>query len=86
LFITTDHGRGDEMKEEWTSHGSSIKGANEIWFAVMGPDTPETGELNATMQLYQQQFAQTIARLMGYTYKPSHPVADAILYVFKMKQ
>ena len=86
LFITTDHGRGDVKKEEWTSHGSSIEGANEIWFAVLGPDTPERGELNTSMQLYQQQFAQTIAKLMGYTYKASHPIADAILYVFKMKK
>jgi len=38
------------------------------------------------MQLYQQQFAQTIAKLMGYTFTADHPVADEILYVFKMKK
>ena len=70
LFITTDHGRGD----------------NEIWFAVIGPDTPVRGELNTEMQLYQQQFAQTIAKLVGYTYSAAHPVADEIRYVFKMKK
>ena len=38
LFITTDHGRGDKIKSEWTSHGQNITGADEMWFAVMGPD------------------------------------------------
>jgi len=38
------------------------------------------------MQLYQQQFAQTFAKLMGYTYTASHPIADEIGYVFKMKK
>lgn len=86
LFITVDHGRGDVEKEKWTSHNNKVIGSNEIWFAVMGPDTPARGELNSEMQLYQQQFAQTFARLMGYTYKAKHPIADEILYVFKMKK
>ena len=86
LLITVDHGRGDIKKEEWTSHYNEIQGSHEMWFAAMGPDTPVRGELNTEMQLYQQQFAQTIARLMGYTYKASHPIADPILYIFKMKK
>lgn len=86
LFITVDHGRGDIKKEEWTSHNDKIADSHEIWFAVLGPDTPVRGELSTEMQLYQQQFAQTIARLMGYTYTAAHPIADAILYVFKMRK
>lgn len=86
LLITTDHGRGDKVKEEWTSHNNKIEDAHEIWFAVIGPDTPLRGELNSDMQLYQQQFAQTIAKLMGYEYKAAHPIADEILYVFKMRK
>ena len=38
LLITTDHGRGDNEKSKWTSHGSDIEGADEIWFAVMGAE------------------------------------------------
>jgi hypothetical protein len=38
------------------------------------------------MQLYQQQFAQTIAKLLGYTYEAKHPIADEILYLFKMRK
>ncbi len=86
LFITVDHGRGDANKEEWTSHNNKIADAHEIWFAVMGPATPARGEINIPLQIYQQQFAQTIAKLMGYTFAPGHPVAPEILPVFKMKK
>ncbi len=30
FVIATDHGRGDVIKKEWVSHGSSIKGASEM--------------------------------------------------------
>lgn len=83
LFITTDHGRGDKDKSKWTSHGSDIEGADEIWFAVMGPDTAPLGEISNSPQLYQKQFAQTIAKLMGYTFKADQPIADAIKEVIK---
>lgn len=83
LFITTDHGRGDVVKKEWTSHGSSIQGANEIWFAVMGPHTAARGEVAAPMQLYQKQFAQTLACLLGYRFVADHPVAGAVEEIFK---
>ena len=86
MFVTVDHGRGDVKKEEWTSHSNKIEDAHEIWFAVMGPDTPLRGELRSDMQLYQEQFAQTIAKMMGYTYKAGHPVANEIRYVFKMRK
>lgn len=78
LLITVDHGRGDKNKSQWTSHGSDIPGANEIWFAVMGPDTPAKGEVKTDMQLYQKQFAQTIASLLGLQFNTKHPVANAI--------
>lgn len=83
LLFTVDHGRGDAKKEEWTSHNSKIQGANEIWFAVMGPGIKPTGEVKDSQQLYQEQFAQTIARLLGYTYKADHPVAEPVMPVFK---
>ncbi len=86
LFVTVDHGRGDKEKEKWTDHNNNVEDSHEIWFAVLGPDTPVRGELTTDMQLYQQQFAQTFARLMGYTYKASHPIASEIFYVFKMKK
>jgi hypothetical protein len=78
LFITTDHGRGDAIKKEWTSHGNSIKDAYQIWFAAMGPNVVAKGEVKEDMQLYQKQFAQTIAKLMGNTFKANHPIAEEI--------
>ncbi len=78
LFITVDHGRGDLNKDQWTDHGSDIPDAHEIWFAVLGPDTPASGEMKQQMQLYQKQFAQTIASLLGLKFVTDHPVADAV--------
>lgn len=83
LVFTTDHGRGDKIKAEWTSHGSSIQDASEIWFAAMGPGITAKGELKAEGQFYQEQFAQTIAKLLGYTFKANHPVAKEITEVLK---
>ena len=44
LFVTTDHGRGDINKKEWTDHGSGVADAFEIWFAAMGPNISPSGE------------------------------------------
>jgi hypothetical protein len=78
LFITTDHGRGDSIKNEWTSHNSKIVGANEIWFAVMAPGIKAKGEVKTNTQLYQKQFAQTMANLLGLTFTCEHPVGEKI--------
>jgi hypothetical protein len=82
LFITTDHGRGDIKKEEWTDHGSDVQDASQIWFAAIGPGIKSNGEQKSKEQLYQDQFAQTIARLLGFTYKAAHPVSSEIKSVF----
>jgi len=82
LVITTDHGRGDKNKDQWTSHGKSVEDASGIWFAVMGPEVAAKGEMKNDLQLYQNQFAQTIANLMGYVFKANHPISPAIKTVF----
>ncbi|MBS1744458.1 MAG: phosphoglyceromutase [Bacteroidetes bacterium] len=78
LFITVDHGRGDAIKEEWTSHNHDIKDSYQIWFAVMGPGIPTKGEVKAPQQLYQKQFAQTIAHVLGQTFIAEHPIGEKI--------
>jgi arylsulfatase A-like enzyme len=83
LFITTDHGRGDINKNEWTDHGSGVKDAYQIWFAAMGTGISAKGELKTNEQFYQDQFAQTIANLLGYTFKAKHPVSPAIKSVME---
>jgi len=74
LFIAVDHGRGNQ--EQWTNHNATIAGADEIWFAVMGPGIKAKGEVRGEIQIYQKQYAQTIAQLLGYTFKCEHVVAD----------
>ncbi len=74
LFITVDHGRG--LGPQWTSHHDNIPNSNEIWFGVMGPQIKGRGEISTDVQLYQKQYAQTIAELLGFTFKCEHPVAD----------
>lgn len=74
LFITVDHGRGNGA--QWTSHNNKIPNSNEIWFAVMGPQIKPMGEISKPTQLYQKQFAQTIATLLGLHFSYGHPVAD----------
>lgn len=69
LLITTDHGRG-VAGTQWQTHGTDVAGADQIWFAALGPDTPATGEARAG-QLYQNQVAATLAALLGVAYAPT---------------
>jgi arylsulfatase A-like enzyme len=78
LIITTDHGRGDKNKAQWTDHGSNVPGASEIWLAVLAPGFASKGEVKENMQLYQKQFAQTIAKMLGLTFVDSHPIAEEV--------
>lgn len=78
LIVTCDHGRGDTIKEQWTSHGEKIQDAGQIWIAAIGPDTKPTGEASNGPALYQGQLAATIAALLGFDFKPSHPVLSPI--------
>ena len=83
MFVTVDHGRGDRVKEEWTSHNSKIADSHEIWFAVVGPGVRPGGEMKETTQIYQKQIAATLARLLGYRYRAAHPVANGIDEIFR---
>jgi len=79
LVIATDHGRGDEVKKEWTSHGKKIKGADQIWMAFLGKGISQKGEVRTVGQLYQAQLAQTIAQLLGFHFTTHHPVEKSLL-------
>ncbi|UWY30473.1 phosphoglyceromutase [Flavobacterium sp. TR2] len=83
LFITVDHGRGDKVKSQWTDHGSDVPGASEIWFAAMGPEIAPKGEIKTESQCYQKQFAQTLAKIMGYKFATDHPVETEIKEIFE---
>jgi hypothetical protein len=78
LFITVDHGRGEN--NHWRSHGKDIPHSDQIWFAVMGPETHGPfGEMKHTSQIYQKQFAATFARFVGqYFTSPVQSIAPSI--------
>jgi len=83
LLITTDHGRGDKVKDEWKHHGQKITDAGQIWIAALGPDTAPLGEIKRKEESYQAQVATTIAALLGMEYKPAHPVMKPISTILK---
>ena len=64
LVITSDHGRGSDA-EGWKDHGQKITEADQIWFAVLGPDSPALGEVKTASQYYQNQLAKTMAAYLG---------------------
>jgi hypothetical protein len=76
FIITTDHGRGSGPVE-WKEHGVEQKGSENIWIAVMGPDTPPLGEREHTTEIHQAQIAATIAALLGKDYRQAVPAAAA---------
>jgi hypothetical protein len=64
LIITTDHGRG-RTPADWHDHGAGIEGSEDIWIAVIGPDTPNRGEVADVAPLTQSQIAATMLQLLG---------------------
>lgn len=78
LIVTCDHGRGDAVKDEWTSHGEKIADAGQIWIAAIGADTKHLGEVTNTDTLYQAQLATTFSALLGFDFKPDHPTMQPI--------
>jgi Metalloenzyme superfamily len=74
FIITTDHGRGSGL-EEWKEHGVEEKGSENIWIAVMGPDTNALGERTNIKIATQSQIASTVAELLGKHFSASSPDA-----------
>lgn len=74
LIISTDHGRGSGP-EEWKDHGTGQKGSENIWIAVIGPDTAPLGERHAVPAVTQSQIAATVAALVGEDFRAFNPAA-----------
>jgi hypothetical protein len=83
LMIACDHGRGGEVRSQWTSHGPKIPDSKDIFILAMGPDMPALGEVGTGTQLYQGQMAATIAKFLGLDYVAEHPVMPVITTMFK---
>jgi hypothetical protein len=76
FIITTDHGRGSGSVE-WKEHGVEQKGSENIWIAVLGPDTRALGERSQVAEVHQAQIAATVAALLGKNYRQAVPAAAA---------
>ena len=74
FIITTDHGRGSGPVD-WKEHGIEQKGSENIWIAVLGPDTPPLGERSHTAEVHQAQIAATVAALLGKDFRQAVPAA-----------
>ena len=74
FIITADHGRGSGP-EEWKEHGVEEKGSENVWIAVIGPDTAPLGERAHIAPVTQSQIAATVAALVGKDYRRSVPAA-----------
>jgi hypothetical protein len=82
FIITCDHGRGSGLTE-WKEHGVEEKGSENVWIAVMGPDTSPLGERTHSAPVTQAQIAATVAALLGKDYhaavsKAAVPIADVL--------
>jgi len=78
LVVTTDHGRGDDVKT-WTGHGPEVVGAEHAWVAVLGPPAPAVGERHDCAPVTLGQVAATVAALVGEDYRAATPSAAPAL-------
>jgi hypothetical protein len=74
FIVTTDHGRGGGLTE-WKEHGVEEKGSENIWIAVLGPDTRALGERTDSNRVAQAQIAATVAAFLGRDYPKHEPRA-----------
>jgi hypothetical protein len=76
LLIFPDHGRG--IGPDWTSHGAKHPHSDETYLIAMGPGITSKGEIKTQVQIYEEQYAQTIAALLGLNFTAAHPVAPPV--------
>jgi hypothetical protein len=75
LILTTDHGPGN-TPEDWTDHGD-VPGAEDVWIAIIGPDTPDVGEVSNSKIVYQNQTAATLLSFLELDYLEFNPKAGS---------
>ena len=78
FIVTADHGRGSGLVE-WKEHGADQKGSENIWIAVIGPDTPPLGERSDIDPVTQSQIASTIACFLAKDYRHDVPAAGPVI-------
>lgn len=81
ILIYPDHGRG--VGEKWTGHGGGAPQSDETWLVALGPRIPVLGEVSNDGQIYQDEIAQTVAKLLGFTFEANHSVGESISSILK---
>jgi hypothetical protein len=76
LIVTTDHGRG-RTPVDWAEHDAGIPGCQDIWIAVIGPDTPAFGEVRDAAGVTQGTVAATMLQHLGLDWREFNPEAAA---------
>ena len=71
IVIGPDHGRGGTIRN-WTDHNAKVEGAEFIWSAVIGPDTPPLG-VRSDIETSLSQIAATLAALVGEDFNAASP-------------
>jgi len=95
LFITVDHGRGEEPLETWRHHASKkslagymqslaqyeegIVGSEAVWMAAIGPGIAAQGLVSPVVCAGSNQIAATLLGLLGIDYRTFNPTAGAPL-------
>lgn len=74
LIVTTDHGRPATPKD-WPEHGEGLAGSEDIWIAIIGPDTPDRGETAPYPTVHQADIAATILGFFGLDREEFNPRA-----------
>ena len=72
LIITTDHGRG-RTPADWAEHDAGIEGSQDIWIAIIGPDTPALGEVRGRTGVTQGDVAATMLQYLGLDHRDFNP-------------
>ena len=74
VIVTTDHGRGN-TPSDWVDHDATVEGSEDIWVAVIGPDTPHRGEVAPYPTVHQSDVAATLLRFFGLDGRSFNPHA-----------
>ena len=72
LIITTDHGRG-RTPQDWVEHNAGTEGSQDIWIAIIGPDTPALGEVSNYPDVTQSDIAATMLQYLGLDHRKFNP-------------
>lgn len=72
LIVTTDHGRG-RTPQDWAEHDTGIEGSQDIWIAIIGPDTPSLGEIVGQPGVTQSDIAATLLQYLGLDHRDFNP-------------